>query len=106
MPKAKYSSAEGVASWQMLPGIPYFYKKKIMKSIEIKSEGYTYRYDFDKMDSNDETFDPGTALKVEPLSSAEECLRIFLGFLDSIYGSSAVNEALQGIRYSGNGERL
>lgn len=52
-----------------------------MKYIEIKSEGYTYRYDFEPVPSTDETFNPNIIIPVEPRSSASESLDICLDLL-------------------------
>lgn len=66
-----------------------------MKSIEIKSDGYTYRYDFEPSPSPDETFEPNHILYVEPLSSATECLDICLDLLRCVFGKEKVKQALQ-----------
>ncbi len=55
-----------------------------MKSIEMKTEGYTYRYDFEPVPSNEETFNPDIVVPVEPLSDAGQCLDICLDMLRSI----------------------
>lgn len=52
-----------------------------MKYIEIKSEGYTYRYDFEPVPSTAETFNPNIIISVEPRSSASESLDICLDLL-------------------------
>jgi hypothetical protein len=41
-----------------------------MKHIEIKSEGYTYRYDFEPLQSHSETFNPNTTIPIENHSNA------------------------------------
>ncbi len=66
-----------------------------MKSIEMKTEGYTYRYDFEPIPSNEESFNPNTVIPVEPLSDAGECLDICLDMLRNIFGKEKVREALQ-----------
>lgn len=66
-----------------------------MKSIEIKSEGYTHRYDFAPIASTDETFDPNHIVYVEPLSSATECLDICLDLLRCVFGKEKVKQALR-----------
>ncbi len=68
-----------------------------MKSIEMKSEGYTYRYDFEPVPSNEETFNPNTIVPIEPLSDAGECLNICLDMLRSIFGQENVKDALQNL---------
>lgn len=65
-----------------------------MKSIEIKSEGYTHRYDFAPIPHTDETFDPNHIVYVEPLSSAAECLDICLDLLRCVFGQEKVKQAL------------
>ncbi len=65
-----------------------------MKSIEMKSEGYTYRYDFEPVPSNEETFNPDITVPVEPRSNAGQCLDICLDMLRSIFGKEKVREAL------------
>ncbi len=70
------------------------HKRQAMKSIEMKSEGYTYRYDFEPVPSNEKTFNPNTVVPVEPLSDASECLNICLDMLRSIFGKEKVREAL------------
>ncbi len=65
-----------------------------MKSIEFKTEGYTYRYDFQPEQSKEETFNPGIVVPVEPLSSAGQCLDICLDFLRCIFGREQVKKAL------------
>ena len=66
-----------------------------MKSIEMKSEGYTYRYDFEPLLSTDETFNPNVVIPVEPLSNAGECLHICLDMLRCIFSKEKVKEALK-----------
>lgn len=66
-----------------------------MKSIEIKSEGYTHRYDFAPVPSTDETFEPNHIVYVEPLSSATESLDICLDLLRSVFGKEKVKQALK-----------
>lgn len=53
---------------------------KEMQSIELKSDGYTYKYDFTPTPSTDETFTPNHIVYIEPRSSATECLDICLDF--------------------------
>ena len=43
-----------------------------MKYIEIKSKGYTYRYDFEPVPSTAETFNPNIIVPVEPSSHTED----------------------------------
>ncbi len=64
-------------------------------SIEMKSEGYTYRYDFEPVPSNEETFNPDITVPVEARSDAGQCLDICLDMLRSIFGKEKVNRALQ-----------
>ncbi len=66
-----------------------------MKSIEMKSEGYTYRYDFEPVPSNEETFNPDIVVPVESLSDAGQCLDICLDMLRNIFGKEKVRKALQ-----------
>ncbi len=61
----------------------------------MKSEGYTYRYDFEPIPSADETFNPDIIVPVEPLSDAGQCLDICLDMLRSIFGKEKVKKALQ-----------
>ncbi len=61
----------------------------------MKSEGYTYRYDFEPVPSNEETFNPDITVPVEPLSDADECLNICLDMLRSIFGKEKVKKALR-----------
>ncbi len=65
-----------------------------MKSIEMKSEGYTYRYDFALIPSTEETFNPDIVTPIEPLSNAEESLRICLDLLRCAFGKDQVRRAL------------
>lgn len=66
-----------------------------MKSIEIKSEGFTYRYDFAPIPSTDETFYPNHIMYVEPLSSATESLDICLDLLRCVFGKEKIKQALK-----------
>lgn len=66
-----------------------------MKSIEIKSEGYTHRYDFAPIPSTEETFEPNHIVYVELLSSATECLDICLDMLRCVFGKEKVKQALE-----------
>lgn len=68
-----------------------------MKSIEIKSEGYTHRYDFAPIPSTDETFDPKIAFPVEARSSATESLEICLDLLSCVFGKEAVRKAIKDV---------
>lgn len=65
-----------------------------MKSIEIKSEGYTHRYDFALIPSTDEAFDPNHIVYVEPISSATESLDICLDLLRCVFGKEKVKQTL------------
>ncbi len=65
-----------------------------MKSIEIRSEGYTHRYDFAPIPSTEETFEPNHIVYVEPLSSASESLDICLDLLRCVFGKEKVKQAL------------
>ncbi len=47
-----------------------------MQYIEIKSEGYTYRYDFEPVPSTAKTFNPNIIVPMESRSSASESLDI------------------------------
>ena len=66
-----------------------------MKHIVIKSEGYTYRYDFEPVPSTAETFNPNIIIPVEPRSSASESLDICLDLLSSIFGKEEVRKAVK-----------
>lgn len=68
-----------------------------MKYIEIKSEGYTYRYDFEPLQSNSETFNPNTIIPIENPSNASESLAIYLDLLTCVFGKEEVNKAIQSI---------
>ena len=68
-----------------------------MKSIEIKSEGYTHRYDFAPIPCTEETFEPNHIVYGEPLSSATECLDICLDLLRSVFGKEKIREALKNL---------
>lgn len=70
-----------------------------MKHIEIKSEGYTYRYDFEPVPSTAETFNPNIIIPVEPHSSAEESLEICLDMLSCIFGKDAIRKAVKAVEY-------
>lgn len=66
-----------------------------MKHIEIKSEGYTYRYDFEPVPSTDETFNPNIIIPVESRSSASESLDICLDLLSCIFSKEEVRKAVK-----------
>ena len=66
-----------------------------MKHIEIKSEGYTYRYDFEPVPSTAETFNPNIIIPMESRSSASESLDICLDLLSSIFGKEEVRKAVK-----------
>lgn len=70
-----------------------------MKYIEIKSEGYTYRYDFEPMPSTAETFNPSIIVPIESRSSASESLDICLDLLSSIFGKEEVRKAVKEVEY-------
>lgn len=65
-----------------------------MKYIEMKSEGYTYRYDFNAVPSTDETFNPNNVIYKEAPSNAEETLDVCLQLLRAVFGTDKVKEAL------------
>jgi len=65
-----------------------------MKYIEIKSEGYTFRYDFEPIQSSTETFNPSFIVPTENRSSASESLDIYLDLLSCIFGKEEVRKAL------------
>lgn len=65
-----------------------------MKYIEIKSEGYTYRYDFESVPSTNETFNPNIVIPTEDRSSASESLDVCLDLLSSIFGKEEVRKAI------------
>ena len=65
-----------------------------MKYIEIKSEGYTFRYDFEPIQSSTETFNPSIIVPTENRSSASESLDIYLDLLSCIFGKEEVRKAL------------
>ena len=69
-------------------------KKRAMKYIEIKSEGYTYRYDFESIPSTNETFNPNIVIPTENRSSASESLDICLDLLSCIFGKEEVRKAI------------
>ncbi|MBQ6689401.1 MAG: hypothetical protein IJN02_09235 [Bacteroidales bacterium] len=66
-----------------------------MKYIEFKSEGYTYRYDFEPTPSTDETFNPNIIIPVESRSSASESLDICLDLLSCIFSKEEVRKAVK-----------
>lgn len=68
-----------------------------IKSIEIKSEWYTYRYDFRFNRHSPEN--PGYEGKVEsePISSADESLQISLDLLRCVFGKDKVRDALESL---------
>ena len=68
--------------------------KRAMKYIEIKSEGYTYRYDFESVPSTNETFNPNIVIPTEDRSSASESLDICLDLLSCIFGKEEVRKAI------------
>ncbi len=68
---------------------------KTMKYIEIKSEGYTYRYDFESVPSTNETFNPNIVIPTEDRSSASESLDICLDLLSCIFGKEEVRKAVK-----------
>ena len=70
-----------------------------MKYIEIKSEGYTHRYDFSPKPSTVETFNPNLIIPVESSSNAEESLEICLDLLSCIFGKDAVRKAVKAVEY-------
>ena len=66
-----------------------------MKYIEIKSEGYTYRYDFESVPSTNETFNPNIVIPAEDRSSASESLDVCLDLLSCIFGKEEVRKAVK-----------
>ena len=70
-----------------------------MKYLEIKSEGYTYRYDFEPVPSTAETFNPNIIVPVESRSSASESLDICLDLLSCIFGKEEVRKAVKVVEY-------
>ncbi|MBQ7811800.1 MAG: hypothetical protein IJZ70_03090 [Bacteroidales bacterium] len=66
-----------------------------MKYIEIKSEGYTYRYEFEPTPSTSETFNHNIIIPVEPRSSASESLDLRLDLLSCIFGKDEVRKAIK-----------
>lgn len=70
-----------------------------MKHIEIKSEGYTYRYEFEPVPSTVKTFNPNIIIPVEPRSSASESLDICLDLFTCIFGKEEVREAVKEVEY-------
>ena len=66
-----------------------------MKYIEIKSEGYTFRYDFEPIQSSTETFNPTIIVPTENHSTASESLDICLDLLSCIFGRDEVRKALK-----------
>ena len=75
----------------MFAGVP---KHNNMKYIEMKSEGYTFRYDFEPIQSSTETFSPNIIVPTENRSSASESLDIYLDLLSCIFGKEEVRKAL------------
>lgn len=65
-----------------------------MKYIEMKSEGYTYRYDFESVPSTNETFNPNIVIPTEDRSSASESLDVCLDLLSCIFGKEEVRKAI------------
>jgi len=76
----------------MFAGVPKHYN---MKYIEIKSEGYTFRYDFEPIQSSTETFNPNIIVPTENHSTASESLDICLDLLSCIFGRDEVRKALK-----------
>ncbi|MBQ8420858.1 MAG: hypothetical protein IJX11_01180 [Bacteroidales bacterium] len=68
-----------------------------MKYIEIKSEGYTYRYDSEPTLSTAETFNPNIIIPVESRSCASESLYICLDLLSCIFGKEEVRKAVKDV---------
>ena len=66
-----------------------------MKYIEMKSEGYTFRYDFEPIQSSTETFSPNIIVPTENRSTASESLDICLDLLSCIFGRDEVRKALK-----------
>ena len=66
-----------------------------MKYIEMKSEGYTYRYDFDPIPTTNEAFDPNVVTYQEDLSNANLVLSICIDLVQNIFGEKKVKEALK-----------
>ena len=76
----------------MFAGVP---KHNNMKYIEIKSEGYTFRYDFEPIQSSTETFNPNIIVPTENRSTASESLDLCLDLLSCIFGRDEVRKALK-----------
>ena len=76
----------------MFAGVP---KHRDMKHIEMKSEGFTFRYDFEPVQSSSETFNPHIIVPIENRSSAAESLDICLDLLSCIFGKDEVRKALK-----------
>ena len=70
-----------------------------MKYIEIKSEGYTYRYDFEPVPSTAEAFNPNIIIPVETHNSASESLDICLDLLSGIFSKEEVRKAVKKVEY-------
>lgn len=66
-----------------------------MKYIEIKSEGYTFRYEFESVPSTNEAFNPNIVIPTEARSSASESLDICLDLLSCIFGKEEVRKAIK-----------
>lgn len=64
-----------------------------MKSITIKSEGYTYSYEFKPVMKN-EAFDKDVLIPVEDNPSPSMCLHVCLELLRCAFGHKKVREAL------------
>ena len=73
-----------------------------MKYIEIKSEGYTYRYDFESVPSTNETFNPNIVIPTEDRSSASESaglnFRLFNCFPDFFFPEDASEQVKADIK--------
>lgn len=68
-----------------------------MKSIEIKSEGFTYRYDFEPTPSTDESFEPNVVIPVEAQPNPDYVLSVCLQLLRSAIGKDNVRKALMNL---------
>lgn len=65
-----------------------------MNSIEIKSNDYTYRFDFPLKKEVDDSYDEPLIVETEDLSNAEEVLNIMIDLLRCCFGSDEVDEAI------------
>lgn len=66
-----------------------------MKYIEMKTERYIYRYDFEPINSTDEAFVPSLVIPVENPSDVDTALNICLDLLRCCFSKEAVKAAIE-----------